>query len=254
MANDGIQAVLFDLGGTLLHYQDKQQADFRELTMRGILRLHAALPDFAYQPPPESEFGEVVNRHVGAAYMKNLTELRGGSIETPLRSALEELGMSIDDEQWAEMRKHFYSVVDDAVYPRAGARSTLLTLHERGLKLALISNTYWAADVHDRHLQQYDLLDLLPQRTYSDKTRYIKPHPTIFTDALAALSVEPQQAVYVGDKLDTDIGGAQAVGMRAVLISSPYVVQSSDQTTRDITPDATIEELPELLDRLTQWQ
>jgi FMN phosphatase YigB (HAD superfamily) len=45
-----------------------------------------------------------------------------------------------------------------------------------------------------------------------------KPHETIFRALLAKLGVEPGQAAMVGDQLEDDIGGARAVGMRAVLV------------------------------------
>jgi putative hydrolase of the HAD superfamily len=46
----------------------------------------------------------------------------------------------------------------------------------------------------------------------------VKPHPTIFQAALAALAVAPEDAVMVGDSLEEDIEGARALGMRAILI------------------------------------
>lgn len=45
-----------------------------------------------------------------------------------------------------------------------------------------------------------------------------KPDPRIFQVALDALGARPPEAVFVGDDLRTDIGGASAVGCRAVLI------------------------------------
>jgi putative hydrolase of the HAD superfamily len=46
----------------------------------------------------------------------------------------------------------------------------------------------------------------------------VKPHPTIFQAALAALGVTPADAVMVGDSLEEDVEGARALGMRAILI------------------------------------
>jgi putative hydrolase of the HAD superfamily len=248
-----VEAVLFDLGGTLLHYQDGDEPNFRRMTLRGLTRIREGLEEFGYPAPPNPEFGETVDRHVGAAYLASLAELRGGTIETPIQRGLEELGISPNEEQWADLRARFYSAVDEIVTPRAGVRETLAALHDDGYKLALISNTYWAGDLHDRHLRELSLLDYLPQRTYSSTTPHMKPHPSIFNDALKALGVEPQKAVYVGDRLDVDVGGAQEVGMRGVLIISPYVVQESDEKTRGINPDATLAELPDLLDSLASW-
>lgn len=45
-----------------------------------------------------------------------------------------------------------------------------------------------------------------------------KPHAMPFMRALAALGVEPACAVYVGDRPDKDVAGAQAAGIRAVRV------------------------------------
>jgi putative hydrolase of the HAD superfamily len=47
---------------------------------------------------------------------------------------------------------------------------------------------------------------------------YVKPHPTIFQAALQQLDVSPTEAAMVGDSLEEDVGGARALGMRAILI------------------------------------
>ena len=43
-----------------------------------------------------------------------------------------------------------------------------------------------------------------------------KPDPRIFSEALSRLGSEPGETVMVGDRLDADIGGAKAMGMRTV--------------------------------------
>ena len=73
-----------------------------------------------------------------------------------------------------------------------------------------------------------------------------KPHPAIFRVALDQLGVAPENAVYVGDRLVADVGGAQARGMKAVLIEVDHRVESHPT----IVPDAIVSDLPELLDVL----
>jgi FMN phosphatase YigB (HAD superfamily) len=46
-----------------------------------------------------------------------------------------------------------------------------------------------------------------------------KPRPEIFEATLAALGVAPDEAVHVGDNLDADVAGANAVGMQTVWIT-----------------------------------
>ena len=46
----------------------------------------------------------------------------------------------------------------------------------------------------------------------------VKPHPTIFQAALAAIGAAPEDRVMVGDSLEEDVEGARALGMRAILL------------------------------------
>jgi putative hydrolase of the HAD superfamily len=45
-----------------------------------------------------------------------------------------------------------------------------------------------------------------------------KPNPKIFLEALKRAGVEPHEAVHIGDSVEDDIRGAQALGIQAVLI------------------------------------
>jgi putative hydrolase of the HAD superfamily len=55
-----------------------------------------------------------------------------------------------------------------------------------------------------------------------------KPHPRIFQYACERLGVEPSQAVYVGDRLDTDAIGAAAAGLRGVWIDRKGAATASE--------------------------
>lgn len=74
-----------------------------------------------------------------------------------------------------------------------------------------------------------------------------KPNRAIFEHALDALGVAPHEAVFVGDNPREDILGAQAVGMRGVLIASREFAQG------DVQPDATINHVAELLPLIARW-
>jgi putative hydrolase of the HAD superfamily len=65
-------------------------------------------------------------------------------------------------------------------------------------------------------------LGLEPRIRYfvvSDSVGYEKPDPRIFRHALALAGVQPDEAVFVGDRLDIDVAGAKAVSMRAVWLN-----------------------------------
>ncbi len=53
----------------------------------------------------------------------------------------------------------------------------------------------------------------------SDAFGWRKPAPGIFHEALRLVGAEPADALFVGDRADIDVAGAQAVGMPAVWIN-----------------------------------
>jgi HAD superfamily hydrolase (TIGR01549 family) len=57
----------------------------------------------------------------------------------------------------------------------------------------------------------------------SDEHGWRKPHPQIFTDALSALHVKSDAALFVGDSPQDDIVGAKAVGMDVAWVNAQAV-------------------------------
>jgi putative hydrolase of the HAD superfamily len=131
------------------------------------------------------------------------------------------------------------------------AVAVLAHLAEQGLGLGLVSNTFWAPAMHDADLARFGLLEYLPARVYSCVFGMTKPHPSIYRHALDKLDVAPAEAIFVGDKLKVDVAGPQRLGMRGVLVASPF----RDESDPEIVPDAriqTIDELPALLESWDQ--
>jgi len=73
-----------------------------------------------------------------------------------------------------------------------------------------------------------------------------KPQPAIFHAVLNPLGVRPDQALMVGNSIKADIGGAQAIGMKAILVDrgDPH---GKDDT---IKPDAIVHDLARLMEYL----
>ena len=108
------------------------------------------------------------------------------------------------ERAWAHAQ-HF-ELYDDA--PAA-----MDALRERGLRIGLLSNS--ARDL-DMFVAHHGLtVDAVLTSGAHGKT---KPHETIFRRMLELLDVAAGEAVMVGDTIEDDVEGAEAVGMRAVLV------------------------------------
>uniref|UniRef100_A0A8C8SYG7 Haloacid dehalogenase-like hydrolase domain-containing protein 3 n=1 Tax=Pelusios castaneus TaxID=367368 RepID=A0A8C8SYG7_9SAUR len=96
------------------------------------------------------------------------------------------------------------------------AVQTLRLCHERGIRMAIISN-------FDRRLEK--ILSLCNLRHHfefvltSEETGFAKPDQRIFQRALCISGVPPEQAAHVGDSYMNDYRAARAAGMHSFLLS-----------------------------------
>ena len=99
----------------------------------------------------------------------------------------------------------------------ASAQAMLESLREPGLKTGVVGNS-WPdpARVLRADAERYGLAPLLDVQVWSEEVGARKPEPAIFLRALAELGVDPTDAMFVGDRLDTDVQGAASVGMSTV--------------------------------------
>ncbi len=73
-----------------------------------------------------------------------------------------------------------------------------------------------------------------------------KPERSMFESALRQLGAQPAETLMIGDRIGTDIQGAQAVGMRTALVMTGVETESSLKASA-IQPDCVFEGLPALL-------
>jgi putative hydrolase of the HAD superfamily len=102
-------------------------------------------------------------------------------------------------------------------YALASSTHALLeSLRERGLKLALVSNTASPRWLLDPILERQGISERVDAVVLSSEVGKRKPHRAIFERALGELGVEPGEALFVGDRLEADVLGASRVGMKTV--------------------------------------
>jgi 4-nitrophenyl phosphatase len=76
-----------------------------------------------------------------------------------------------------------------------------------------------------------------------------KPEKYMFELACERLGLEPHEVLMVGDRLDTDILGANRIGARTAMVLTG-VSTRQEITTTGIEPTIVVADLVELLDRL----
>ena len=116
-------------------------------------------------------------------------------------------------------------------------------------KTGLLTNAAMPMWMRDSELKALGILDLLDVRLTAGDIGKFKPHPEPFKVVLDRLKVLPEESVFVGDRVQDDVVGAQAAGMKAIWVQRG--TNGSEIAT--IRPNATVNSLGEILKTFDQW-
>jgi HAD superfamily hydrolase (TIGR01662 family) len=114
-------------------------------------------------------------------------------------------------------------------------------LHAAGYTIGLISNTQRSLATFAQH---FALEGLFSVAISSSDHGYMKPHPSIFAEALRRAGVEAPEAVMVGDSVPHDIAGALGLGMRGILVARSGLSRGAPP---EVPVIQSLRELPDLL-------
>ncbi len=249
-----LRGVLFDLFGTLIRPERVQLSDvapdtsdtFEDLNTDFLLRWAEG------RGLPAPAQGAVVIRDA-RRWMWAQTYATGRQYLTreALARAAPLLGWPGDAPFLEEASLAFFTAEVDRVTPYADAAGALSALRTWGLRLAVVSN---ASEHHliARVLERTGLDGYFDPVVSSADYGRVKPDPGIFRFVLDRWETAPEQCVMVGDTLDADVGGGQALGMRAILVTmdpNPTNPQVADR----IRPDATAASLSEAMGIISRW-
>lgn len=248
-----IRGVLFDMGGTLLHYS-APGANWEDTEKIGAEGVYTLLQASGYHlPPREQALAQAWDyaRELWASVVAQGQQVRNFRIDQQIERLVALWGIPILPPPLLQRAAHAYmAAIQTHVRPLDGAAETLAALRQEGLRVGLISNTHWPGHYHVADLERFALLPYLEHLIFSADVAAWKPGEQIFALGLEALQLAPQEAVYVGDTLYFDVWGAQQAGLRAVWIEQPHRWLPDGL---DVTPDATIRALPDLMDVVRRW-
>lgn len=121
------------------------------------------------------------------------------------------LGGDLSFEQFTEVWNRALDptpIHEDALFQRLSKR----------YRLSLLSNT---DPTHVRHLEAtYSFFAFFPTRIYSCAVGTSKPNPLIYREALRALKVSAEEALYIDD-IAAYVEAAQRLGMSGIQFQSP---------------------------------
>jgi len=224
-----IRAVLFDLGNTLVKTWNSEVTCQSVLASLGIDRPIEELERAIART--EQEFSESNYRsRYGEVSHTEYWERWDTQVLTYLR-------VSEEENLAKQVKARWYDHANCVAYPDTMA--TLDRLKQMDLKLGLISSAY-EEDI-DAILEKAGIAKGLFDIVVGVNTiKKEKPHPDVFRYALSKLNVEPSETLLVGDHIENDYKGAEAVGIHALLI------QREDRSTEDASDLERIRSLQEI--------
>lgn len=119
--------------------------------------------------------------------------------------------------------------------PIPGAREALDMLASSGVTMAVLSNASFSADVIRHDLAKHGLAEHLAFVMVTADYVVRKPSALLLEVAAARLGIDATDIWVVGDRLDTDVAGARAAGMKSVWLRMPNAPPSAlpDLTVQD---------------------
>lgn len=200
-----IQAVVFDMGGTLIPASGPPTA---YKIHQKILHAHGVSRSLESIAAAHRKAEETLNIKQ-LIYLKEHFWIKFNSIvleELDVKENRLKIAEAIDREWWSHLKPTVFPDVPPA----------LNTLKSRNIKLGVISNCL--ENELKRNLEKSGLQNFFDITVGVDTFQSIKPEKTVFLQTLAQIGVAPDKALYVGDSLEADYEGAKKAGMKALLI------------------------------------
>ena len=239
-----IRGAIFDLGSTLIR--------------RTGLELErvkcAALASFAVSDcgcrDPEAFAARLLDIRL-AGWKRSEAELVEIAATASFAEAFAAVGLGVTEEALSQAEAVFFEpeVTMSRLYP--SAPETLEALAGMGLRLGMISNATSHRLVVDI-ARQHGIDRYFDPIVTSMGFGRPKPHPGIFRHVLDGWNIEPGAAVMIGDTLGADILGANAVGMRSILVD----IEPNPDNPRyaaQARPTATVARLDEIPPLIGAW-
>jgi len=240
-----IQAVFFDLGGTIETF-----GFTRTLRLEATKVIRQRLSEAGIDlPVPDEQLLDLISaglRTYKQWSVQNLEEL------SPLRIWSDYIfaGMDAGNLLTAESAEDLMLLVESQYYERVlrpEVPAVLEAIRQMGLKMGVISNIC-SLGLVPLQLERYGIAQYFSPVVMSSHYGRRKPDPAIFHYAARLAGVPTSACLYIGDRVIRDIDGARRAGFgKAVLIRHDFEHGEDD---RGQTPDAVISSMTELLDIL----
>lgn len=233
-----VDGLFFDLGGTLFSYRNVARTNI-PLLIESAERMGVKTEVEAIKRFYARAAKEVSHAYAEKPFYRHRDMFRDMFVRF---CELLETDYDEDIHRWYHDAQH--QALLGCLEIKADCIETLAFLKSRGLYLSIVSNI--DDDMLDPLVEREGLARYFDHWTSSEAALSCKPDSRFFDVTLEKSGLDAERVLFVGDSPEHDILGANAAGMRTVLIIEEGI-EPPLQTGRDaVDPDHTIRTLSEL--------
>ncbi len=206
----GVKGVLIDIDNTLYEYKSVHNK-----TMRSCYKA------FVQEIKTEFSFGDFMQAYVNKR--EHIVERlqNQGSCRSRLfafQSILEEFGILGAYDKAFLFDEMYWDIFMQNMVLDTKAKTFLLACHERKIPVCAVSDMQ--AHIQVRKLRELGASKYIDYMVTSEEVGKEKPASCMFTTALEKLNLTAQDVIMIGDSMEKDIQGAQALGIQAFHVAT----------------------------------
>lgn len=203
MLKDSITDIFFDLDHTLWDFEKNSALTFKKILKKNTIAI--VLEDFLeVYVPANMEFWKLFRE-------ERITkeELR----YQRLRTVFDRLSYSISDEKIHMLAEEYITYLSsfNHLFP-----NTIEILDYLGSKYNLHIITNGFHDIQEKKMKNAQIHSYFKHVIDSEMAGVKKPNPIIFKLALEKANTTPERSFMIGDSIEADILGAQAIGLQTL--------------------------------------
>jgi putative hydrolase of the HAD superfamily len=233
------KAILFDLGGTLVHYCDRRE--FPTILEQGINNVR----DYLYLNGMLQISQEDICRRVWLEDYEN-EDYRVRPLEQRLIRIFRLQKEVCSDELLETICGCFMTPFFKLAQLYDDTIPVLHQLNSEGYRVAIVSNSLWGCPAHlwREEIARQGLNKLINTTVFCRDVGWCKPAHQIYGCALAEIGARAEDCLFIGDDPRWNFYGPKAVGIDAVLLDRSGEMQ-------EVTEER-IENLYQIFDQLTR--
>ena len=206
MKAKGIKHIFFDLDHTLWDFDKNSALAFEKIFDIHQLEVNTESFLSVYEP---------INLNYWKRYREEKIDKKTLRYRR-LKDTFDSIGFDISDRMINTLSEDYITYLTTFNHLFEGAVEILNYL-EQDYKLHIITNGF--EEAQQKKMDNANISHFFKTVTNSEAAGVRKPNPIIFNYALDTAKAKPSESVMIGDNLEADILGAQAMGMDVILFN-----------------------------------